>query len=191
MNVPCIPFSLHVHHCWVQRLPQIETVPEIIIPSAMKYLIVSVWCSKTFKKVQYSTSIVLPRSHPSFVSVSQNYIINHYYRNLLKNSNHKEIKMSMFSKKKKKSSQAERHRKEPMKKNTSHTFSERIEEGEKIVFGSGAFEIFITRMLITTCLIFKHYMQQHVYIHFYSGDLNIFELQKILIIPYTLTVNTY
>lgn len=52
--------------------------------------------------------------------------------------------MSMFSLKK--SSKAELHRKEHMKKNTSHTFSERIEKGEKIVFGSSAFEIFITRM---------------------------------------------
>lgn len=59
--------------------------------------------------------------------------------------NHKEIRMSMFSLKKK-ASKAEHHRKEHMKKNTSHTFSERIEEGEKIVFGSSAFEIFITRM---------------------------------------------
>lgn len=58
--------------------------------------------------------------------------------------NHKEIRMSMFSLKK--SSKAELHRKEHMKKNTSHTFSERIEKGEKIVFGSSAFEIFITRM---------------------------------------------
>lgn len=55
----------------------------------------------------------------------------------------------MFSKKK--SSKAELDRKEHIK-NTSHTFSERIEEGEKIVFGSSAFEIFITRMYITTCL---------------------------------------